>query len=161
MYDYPLPFFRNRGSFFHPMAHIKRNVYSPSIGSTSSSACKTRCHRGTSQTPAALVYQGLGMYRKGGVTVSTLPETNSSQLKIGPNPKGKDRLPTIHFQVQAVSFREGNQTVSYKNQIHCTGWCEQTPHLVAHLLGFLKENGYPFSVCSSQYAQPSVTRSEP
>ena len=29
-----------------------------------------------------------------------LPETNCSQLKIGRNPKGKDCLPTIHFQVR-------------------------------------------------------------
>ena len=29
----------------------------------------------------------------------TPPETNSSPLKIGRNPKRKDRLPTIHFQV--------------------------------------------------------------
>ena len=37
----------------------------------------------------------------------TLPETNSSPLKIGQNPKGK-HLPTINFQVRkAVSFREG------------------------------------------------------
>ena len=28
----------------------------------------------------------------------TLPETNSSPLKLGRNPKGKDHLPTIHFQ---------------------------------------------------------------
>ncbi len=38
----------------------------------------------------------------------TLPQTNSSPLKIGQNaPKGKDHLPTIDFQGQAaVSFRE-------------------------------------------------------
>ncbi len=29
----------------------------------------------------------------------TLPKTNSSHLKIGRAPKGKDHLPTIHFQV--------------------------------------------------------------
>ena len=29
----------------------------------------------------------------------TLPETNSSHLKIGCAPKGNDRIPTIHFQV--------------------------------------------------------------
>ena len=28
----------------------------------------------------------------------TLPETSSSPLKIGRAPKGKDRIPTIHFQ---------------------------------------------------------------
>ena len=48
----------------------------------------------------------------------TLPETNSSPLKLGQNPKGKDHLPTIHFQVRkAVSFREGIQggpPTSYK-----------------------------------------------
>ena len=36
----------------------------------------------------------------------TLPETNSSPLKIGRAPKGNDLIATIHFQVQAVSFRE-------------------------------------------------------
>ena len=34
------------------------------------------------------------------------PETNSSHLKID-HPKKTFHLPTIHFQVQAVSFREG------------------------------------------------------
>ena len=29
---------------------------------------------------------------------TTLSKTNSSPLNIGRNPKGKDRLPTIHFQ---------------------------------------------------------------
>ena len=37
----------------------------------------------------------------------TLPETDSSSLKIGRVPKGKDRLPSIHFQVRALSFRQG------------------------------------------------------
>ncbi len=37
----------------------------------------------------------------------TLPKTNSSHQKIGPNPKGNYRIPTIEFQVRAVSFREG------------------------------------------------------
>ena len=37
----------------------------------------------------------------------TLPKTNSSPLKIGRATKGNDRIPTIHFQVRAVSFREG------------------------------------------------------
>ncbi len=36
----------------------------------------------------------------------TLPETNSSSLKKGRAPKGNDRIPTIHFQGQAASFRE-------------------------------------------------------
>ncbi len=37
----------------------------------------------------------------------TLRETNSSPLKISRDPRGKDRIPTIHFQVRTVSFREG------------------------------------------------------
>ena len=37
----------------------------------------------------------------------THSETNSSPLKKGRNPKWKDGLPTIHFQVRAVSFGEG------------------------------------------------------
>ncbi len=41
----------------------------------------------------------------------TLPKTNSSPLKLGRNPKGKDRLPTIHFQGIFVSFREGRLNV--------------------------------------------------
>ncbi len=36
----------------------------------------------------------------------TRPETNSSHLKIGWASK-KTGIPTIHFQVRAVSFREG------------------------------------------------------
>ena len=41
--------------------------------------------------------------------IGTLTETDSSHLKIGRAPIGKDRIPTIHFQVfpLAVSFREG------------------------------------------------------
>ena len=37
-----------------------------------------------------------------------LPETNSSHLPGCAIPKGNDRLPTIHFQVRTVSFRECN-----------------------------------------------------
>ena len=37
----------------------------------------------------------------------TLPKTNSSPLKIGRNPIGNHCIPTIHFQVQFVSFKEG------------------------------------------------------
>ena len=38
----------------------------------------------------------------------TFPKTNSLPPKIGLNaPKGKDRIPAIHFQVRTVSFREG------------------------------------------------------
>ena len=33
------------------------------------------------------------------ITYITLVETNTSHLKIDRNPKGKDRIPTIHFQV--------------------------------------------------------------
>ena len=39
------------------------------------------------------------------MTINILAETNSLPLKIGRVPKGKDRLPIIHFQVQFVSFR--------------------------------------------------------
>ena len=39
--------------------------------------------------------------------MGTLPETNSSHLKIGRAPKGNHHIPTIHFQVRFVSFREG------------------------------------------------------
>ncbi len=39
----------------------------------------------------------------------TLPETNSSHLKIG-HPKKETGIPTIHFQVRTVSFRESNFT---------------------------------------------------
>ena len=42
------------------------------------------------------------------LTVPTLPEINSSHLKIGLNaPKGNNRIPTIHFQMLLLlSFRE-------------------------------------------------------
>ena len=42
-----------------------------------------------------------------GIIVTTLPETNSSPLKIGRAPKGNDRIPTIHFQVRKCSFQGG------------------------------------------------------
>ena len=46
--------------------------------------------------------------RKKHVQRSTLPETNSLPLKIGPGPKRKFNLPTIDFQGRFVSFRKGN-----------------------------------------------------
>ena len=46
--------------------------------------------------------------RKGKESKSTLPENQQQKhLKIGRAPKGNNRIPTIHFQVQTVSFREG------------------------------------------------------
>ena len=48
----------------------------------------------------------------------TLPETNSSPLKIGRAPKGNDRTPTIHFQVLAVSFREGKDQHIFFQKVH-------------------------------------------
>ena len=40
-----------------------------------------------------------GSHAGGGLSSGvTLPETNGSPLKIGRNPIGKDRIPTIHFQ---------------------------------------------------------------
>ena len=41
----------------------------------------------------------------------TLPETNSSHLKMGRAPKERS-IPTIHFQVRAVSFREGSKKIA-------------------------------------------------
>ena len=53
----------------------------------------------------------------------TLLETNSLLLKIGQNPKGKACLPTIHFQVRAVSFREGNISKSLRHVVRkCEGF---------------------------------------
>ena len=47
-----------------------------------------------------------------------LPKTNGSPLKIGRAPKRNDRIPTIHFQVRAVSFREGRDlTVTLPDSI--------------------------------------------
>ena len=37
-----------------------------------------------------------------------LPKNNSSPLKIGRAPRGNDRIPSIHFQVQTVSESKGN-----------------------------------------------------
>ena len=39
--------------------------------------------------------------------VHSLKLTAILPLKIGRNPIGNDRIPTIHFQVRAVRFREG------------------------------------------------------
>ena len=50
----------------------------------------------------------LGIGSRGWCCKPADPETNSSHLKIGRAPIGKDCLPTIHFHWQAVSFREGN-----------------------------------------------------
>ena len=55
----------------------------------------------------------------------TLPETNSSPLKMGQAPKGNDRIPTIHFQVRKmllvqVGFRRISSTekIQSKDEIH-------------------------------------------
>ena len=40
-------------------------------------------------------------------TFLTLPETTSSPLKIGRNPKGNDRISTISFQVQKCGHSHG------------------------------------------------------
>ena len=51
----------------------------------------------------------------------SLKLTASSPLEIGRAPKGNDRISTIHFQVQAVSFRDGtNQKLkSHFFEKHC------------------------------------------
>ena len=48
----------------------------------------------------------------------TLPKANSLHLKIGRDPKGKDRLPTTVFQVRAVSFREGTRSKQMLFPLH-------------------------------------------
>ncbi len=48
-----------------------------------------------------------GQLRKHSKEICSLPETKQQKpLEIGQNPKGKNRLPTIHFQGRNVSFRE-------------------------------------------------------
>ena len=48
----------------------------------------------------------------------SLKLTSSLHLKIGRNPKGKDRIATIHFQGRTVSFREGSFPVFFcKNDV--------------------------------------------
>ena len=43
-------------------------------------------------------------------STGTLPETNIAPIR---KPSQKENsLPTIHFQVRTVSFREGNQLIS-------------------------------------------------
>ena len=61
------------------------------------------------------------------ITYITLPKTKSSRLKTGRVPKGKDRVPTVHIQVQAVSFREGmtcrSQPLMLSSTANLNGWC--------------------------------------
>ena len=49
------------------------------------------------------------MFDENNILKVTLPETNSSPLRMGRAPKRKVRLPTIHVQglLLAVSFKEG------------------------------------------------------
>ncbi len=55
----------------------------------------------------------------------TLPETNSSPLKIGKGPQKGHSIPTIHFQVRTVSFEEG----SFKTFLKKPGQTTQgSPH---------------------------------
>ena len=48
----------------------------------------------------------------------TLPKTNSFALENRQGPKGDDRLPTIHFRVRTVSFREGISKIVFHWQLH-------------------------------------------
>ena len=41
---------------------------------------------------------------------------NKSHLKIGQNPKGNARTPTIHFQMRTVSLPEGSRCFSMENK---------------------------------------------
>ena len=62
---------------------------------------RTRCEGGQP------LFGKRGKQNRHGQQGATLPETNSSHLKIGRNPIGKACIPTIHFQgAIAVSFRE-------------------------------------------------------
>ena len=49
--------------------------------------------------------------------MGTLPKTNGLPRKIGRAPEGNDRIPSIHFQVRTVSFREGRSWEVYAMQI--------------------------------------------
>ena len=49
----------------------------------------------------------------------TLPKTNNHSTIQGAFPQGKDRIPTIHFQVRTVSFKGGTllKTSSKRREI--------------------------------------------
>ena len=61
----------------------------------------------------------------------TLPETNSSPLKIGKIPKGNDRIPAIHFQVLLllVSGRVQLFGVSNHHHIHTSNWKVESDYI--------------------------------
>ena len=49
--------------------------------------------------------------------LGTLPKMNGLPRKTGQAPEGNDRIPSIHFQVRTVSFREGRSWDVYAMQI--------------------------------------------
>ena len=76
---------------------------------------------------------------------STLPETNGKSRLPGRHPSRKEtrksRLPTIHYQVQAVSFREGIDLV-YPHPVTVTN---------EGLSGFPTKNCFIILVVTSQH----------
>ena len=84
---------------------------------------------------------------------TTLPETSSSPVKIGRNPKGKESsLPTIHFPGWAVSFREGNCGGFFlgdfpwrkRDMLGCL-WCLKLTCFFFQIKSFPTMNGYFWS----------------
>ena len=85
------------------------------------------------------------MIEKSNLTIqkklSVLPETNMTPenrpSKKGNIPKGKNRIPTIHFQVRFVSFREGS---SWGENPTCNCLLPQGPPTEKKLLADGKPN---------------------
>ena len=92
----------------------------------------------------------MGVDRPYNYILYSLKLTLPKPLKIGLLPKGNDRIPTIHFQVQAVSFRE-DITYEYTCQtspnfafLYLSFWanppsktCRNTSAFTRHYLGII------------------------
>ena len=81
----------------------------PRFEASISRSCASICCRRTSICWRKSFSRSTISERKQKFMRVTLPETNSKRtLQIGRDPKGKDRIPSIHFSgAFAVSFREG------------------------------------------------------
>ena len=58
----------------------------------------------------------------------TLPKTNKSPLKMGQNPKGKDRLPTIQFSGATLVSGKVNFFVRGSDGTSLVGPQQKAPH---------------------------------
>ena len=95
-----------------------------------------------------------------------LPETNMTSENRPFAPKGKDRIPTIHFQVRFLRFREGSSWARIQYVIACfhkvphreeaSGWWQTQPGGNQGLLDLSKKNAASVSTSLEKWTTISL-----